>query len=122
MSSRLDLALSLLLQAPPGQTSQVYHDLRGILLDPDSHPPVTDAELQSAAQHALRSYNVDQLIPVTLDGEDATVICEHASLGDDRYAHPRAAKSFVFDHVKRVRRYVAAHSHALPSDPGTDSY
>ncbi|PWZ02594.1 subunits of heterodimeric actin filament capping protein Capz [Testicularia cyperi] len=110
-STRLDKAVSLLLQSPPGQTSQVYHDLRGILLDPEANATdkLTDDQILTAAALALEEYNTQQLITAPITGDkDLGIICQaaHVVSGDEskgvrRYAHPKAGKSFLFDHVKR---------------------
>ncbi|KAJ1030256.1 hypothetical protein NDA16_001167 [Ustilago loliicola] len=113
-SSRVNEALSLLTQSPPGQTSQVYHDLRGILFDAESNSTdkIDDAKLQSAAAVALEEYNTQQLVTATLSSNDAAVIiCQagqvHANMADagagvKRYVHPKLGKTFLFDHVKRT--------------------
>ncbi|SPO20094.1 related to CAP1 - F-actin capping protein alpha subunit [Ustilago trichophora] len=113
-STRLTEALTLLTQSPPGQTSQVYHDLRGILFDAESNASdrIDDAALQSAAALALEEYNTQQLVTATLpnlDGKDAPVIiCQagqvpdgSADAGVKRYIHPKLHKTFLYDHVKR---------------------
>ncbi|SOV08303.1 related to CAP1 - F-actin capping protein alpha subunit [Ustilago sp. UG-2017a] len=113
-SSRLNEALSLLTQSPPGQTSQVYHDLRGILFDAESNATdkVDDAKLQSIAAVALEEYNTQQLVTATLPSNDAAVIiCQaghvpgdtsDAGAGVKRYVHPKLGKTFLFNHVKRT--------------------
>ncbi|PWN53002.1 subunits of heterodimeric actin filament capping protein Capz [Violaceomyces palustris] len=116
--SRLDLSLQLLLQSPPGQVSQVYHDLRGILTSPESDPenlsgestPIDDAALRQAALVALEEYNTSQFVTASLEVEggksENVIICAAGQIvgteegGRKRYAHPRAAKSFAFDHLK----------------------
>lgn len=105
--SRLDEALSLLTQSPPGQTSQVYHDLRGILFDSESNtnPTLDDTSLQSAAAIALEEYNTSQLVTATLPSHDDSpvIICQAGQVsGTKRYLHPKLKKSFVYDHVKRT--------------------
>ena len=113
-SSRLTEALSLLTQSPPGQTSQVYHDLRGILFDAESNAndQIDDAKLQAAAAVALEEYNTQQLVTATLPTSDAAVIICNAGQSPDagegvgpgikRYIHPKLQKTFLFDHVKRT--------------------
>lgn len=124
-SSRLQEACSLLVQSPPGQTSQVYHDLRGILFDAESNASdkIDDAALQAAAAVALEQYNTEQLITATLEGsKDAVVICQAGQVpsadeapGVKRYVHPKANKTFLFDHIKRttsdVKNAPATHKH-----------
>ncbi|KAN0062234.1 F-actin-capping protein subunit alpha [Thecaphora frezii] len=111
--SRLDAAARLLVQAPPGQVSQVYHDLRGILLDAEAAEidgeSIDDAQIKRMALAALEEYNTAQLIPATVqEGLDQVIICQAAQLpgtagdGQRRYAHPRAKKSFAFDHMARM--------------------
>ena len=114
-SIRLHEALSLLVQSPPGQTSQVYHDLRGILFDAESNSTdkIDDATLQSAAAVALEEYNTQQLVTATLSSaSDAApvIICQAgqvvdasgtAAAGVKRYLHPKLKKTFLFDHIKR---------------------
>ncbi|CDU24042.1 related to CAP1-F-actin capping protein alpha subunit [Sporisorium scitamineum] len=113
-SARLNQALSLLVQSPPGQTSQVYHDLRGILFDAESNSAdkIDDASLQIAAAVALEEYNTQQLVTATLpSAADAPVIiCQAGQVTDasgttagvKRYLHPKLNKTFLFDHVKRT--------------------
>ena len=110
-SARLNEALSLLLQSPPGQTSQVYHDLRGILLDSSSNTTdaLTDSTLLTSAAVALEEYNTSQLITANLPSPDDAVpviICQAGQVpssgGEKRYLHPKLKKSFAFDHVKRL--------------------
>ncbi|EST10039.1 F-actin-capping protein subunit alpha [Kalmanozyma brasiliensis GHG001] len=112
-TSRLNEALSLLVQSPPGQTSQVYHDLRGIILDAESNSTdkIDDALLQSAAATALEEYNTQQLITATLpapDDKTPVIICQAGQVasgtesGVKRYLHPKMGKTFLFDHVKRT--------------------
>ncbi|SPO21012.1 related to CAP1 - F-actin capping protein alpha subunit [Ustilago trichophora] len=113
-SARLTEALTLLTQSPPGQTSQVYHDLRGILFDAESNASdrIDDAALQSAAALALEEYNMQQLVTATLpnaDGKDVPVIiCQASQIPDasadtgvKRYTHPKLHRTFLYDHVKR---------------------
>ncbi|GAC95457.1 hypothetical protein PHSY_003033 [Pseudozyma hubeiensis SY62] len=112
---RLNEALSLLIQSPPGQTSQVYHDLRGILFDSDSNATdnINDSTLQFAAAIALEEYNTQQLVTATLpDDKQPVVICQAGQVVDHflgsgtagvkRYLHPKLKKTFLFDHVKRT--------------------
>lgn len=113
-STRLNEALSLLLQSPPGQTSQVYHDLRGILFDAKSNASdnLNDATLQSAAAVALEEYNTQQLVTANLpspDDKTPVIICQAGQVaaaasadGVKRYLHPKLGKTFAFDHVKRT--------------------
>ncbi|GAK62243.1 subunits of heterodimeric actin filament capping protein Capz [Moesziomyces antarcticus] len=120
-NTRLNEACSLLVQSPPGQTSQVYHDLRGILFDAESNAAdkIDDAKLQAAAAVALQEYNTQQLVTATLDADasgssaNAVVICQagqapnqpsdaQAAPGVRRYIHPRLQKTFLFDHIKRT--------------------
>lgn len=120
-NTRLHEACSLLVQSPPGQTSQVYHDLRGILFDAESNAAdkIDDAKLQAAAAVALQEYNTQQLVTATLDADasgssaHAVVICQagqapsqpsdaQAAPGVRRYIHPRLQKTFLFDHIKRT--------------------
>ena len=117
-SARLTEALALLNQSPPGQTSQVYHDLRGILFDAESNAAdkLDDAQLQSAAAVALEEYNTQQLVTATLPSSDAkdvpVIICQAGQLPDSnssnsapgvkRYTHPKLKKTFLYDHVKRT--------------------
>ncbi|EPQ26078.1 uncharacterized protein PFL1_06286 [Pseudozyma flocculosa PF-1] len=113
-SDRLSAAARLLVQAPPGQVSQVYHDLRGILLDPeagaDDGQTIDDAQIKHMALVALEEYNTSQLIPVAIDeaAKDHVIICQAAQIPSStdtatkRYAHPRAKKSFAFDHMART--------------------
>ncbi|SNX81746.1 related to CAP1 - F-actin capping protein alpha subunit [Melanopsichium pennsylvanicum] len=119
-NARLHEALQLLTQSPPGQTTQVYHDLRGILLNPSSDSPsINDATLQSAAAVALEEYNTRQLVTATVD-DVATIICQAAEVADGtvekgttRYVAPKVGKTFVYDHVKRsvsdVKPVVGSH-------------
>ncbi|KAJ9476755.1 F-actin-capping protein subunit alpha [Pseudozyma hubeiensis] len=112
---RLNEALSLLIQSPPGQTSQVYHDLRGILFDSESNATdnINDSTLQSAAAVALEEYNTQQLVTATLpDDKHPVIICQAGQVVDQspssgttgvkRYLHPKLKKTFLFDHVKRT--------------------
>lgn len=112
-TSRLNEALSLLVQSPPGQTSQVYHDLRGIILDAESNASdkIDDTALQAAAATALEEYNTQQLITATLPAPDdkaPVIICQAGQVatvtesGVKRYLHPKVGKTFLFDHVKRT--------------------
>lgn len=112
-STRLNEALSLLVQSPPGQTSQVYHDLRGILFDAESNSTdkIDDSSLQSAAAVALEEYNTQQLVTATLpDDASAVIICQDGQVADasatevgvKRYLHAKLKKTFLFDHVKRT--------------------
>ncbi|SJX60468.1 related to CAP1-F-actin capping protein alpha subunit [Sporisorium reilianum f. sp. reilianum] len=112
-TTRLNQALALLVQSPPGQTSQVYHDLRGILFDAESNASdkIDDAALQSAAAIALEEYNTHQLVTATLPsaGDAPVIICQAgqvaahtATPGVKRYLHPKLNKTFLFDHVKRT--------------------
>lgn len=106
-NSRLNEACSLLIQSPPGQTSQVYHDLRGILFDSESNSTdqINDSTLQSAAATALEQYNTEQLVTATLPGHDSSpvIICQAGKAsGAGKYTHPKLGKTFAFDHVKRT--------------------
>lgn len=116
MGSRADLAVPLLLQAPPGQVPNVHDDLVGLV---GSEGPGADADValfKALADTARAEHNVEQLIVVDLpEGAAAAatgggsaqqaVLCKsavHAS-EPNRFLSPRHQLSFKVDHTTLVR-------------------
>ncbi|KNE64427.1 hypothetical protein AMAG_09449 [Allomyces macrogynus ATCC 38327] len=91
-ADRIELATSLLVQAPPGELADVLNDVR-VLFD-------NDEELQEALTPALAKYNKDQHTLVAVPWTDAKVIlCDAAEIDEGRFIDPIGKKAFAIDHV-----------------------
>ena len=90
----LEIASSFILQAPPGELSEVIDDVR-ILLDDENI-------LGKAALRSVACYNKDQFTPCRLEGScHPVLITEHGDIGGGRFLDPRSKQTFSFDHSTR---------------------
>ena len=62
MDARLDAARTFLAQSPPGETNDVFADLRVLVDD--------DAALETGIAPALEAYNIEQLIVASSSSPD----------------------------------------------------
>ncbi|KAG0561511.1 hypothetical protein KC19_9G070000 [Ceratodon purpureus] len=84
-----------LLNAPPGQVSQVAKDVREVLMD--------ERLYDQAAKEAFPEYNVKNMISLEMpDGSGQVLLTEFGQLDRSRYLDPRTASVAVVDHVKQV--------------------
>lgn len=105
MSSRAALAAPLLLQAPPGQLSNVYDDLIGLVKSEDEASREDEEEFKNLAIQAREQHNLEQHIIVDLpQGLGKGIICPsavHVS-GKGRFLAPRQQISYLVDHESLV--------------------
>ncbi|MCO5613755.1 hypothetical protein L7F22_068033 [Adiantum nelumboides] len=100
--SRADLAVPLLLQSPPGQVSNVYEDLHGLITCEEDATATDEQEFKQKVELAREQHNIEQLIVVELpDGKGKTILSNsnvHAG-HSDRFIAPRHRISFKVDHA-----------------------
>ncbi|PWN33755.1 subunits of heterodimeric actin filament capping protein Capz [Meira miltonrushii] len=100
--SRADLAVPLLLQSPPGQVSNVYEDLHGLITCEEDASAKDEQEFKEKVELAREEHNVEQLIVVDLpEGKGKTILSKsniHPG-HSDRFIAPRHRISFKVDHV-----------------------
>lgn len=100
--SRADLAVPLLLQSPPGQVSNVYEDLHGLITCEEDANPKDEQEFKEKVELAREEHNVEQLIVVELpEGKGKSILSKsniHAG-NSDRFISPRHRISFKVDHI-----------------------
>ena len=90
---KASIASEFLISAPPGEFSEVLHDIRELLGNDD---------ILTQASGAFSQYNKEQMTQVRLEGADLPVlITEHNDLGGGRFTDPRSRQSFKFDHVHK---------------------
>lgn len=100
--ARADLAVPLLVQAPPGQLTNVHDDLLG-LLSSDGYDANADvAQFKAKADAARKEHNLEQLIVVELPRGKGKSVLSRSSVhvGEaDRFLSPREKLSFKVDHT-----------------------
>ena len=100
--SRADLAVPLLLQSPPGQISNVYEDLHGLITCEEDANSTDEQEFKRKVELAREEHNVEQLIVVDLpEGKGKTILSKsNVHIGhSDRFIAPRHQISFKVDHA-----------------------
>ena len=92
-ADKANIASEFILLAPPGEFSEVLHDVREL---------VGNDDILTRASGAFAQYNKEQMAQVTVEGSQLPVlITEHNDLGGGRYCDPRSKQSFKFDHVRK---------------------
>ncbi|RUS24948.1 hypothetical protein BC938DRAFT_472841, partial [Jimgerdemannia flammicorona] len=66
IQEKVKIAVSFLLDSPPGEVNDVFNDVR-TLID-------NDEELQIGITGALEEYNTEQLVTVNLPGDEREVL------------------------------------------------
>ncbi|PAA50100.1 hypothetical protein BOX15_Mlig007833g1 [Macrostomum lignano] len=88
------IAANFLLHSPPGESTEVWQDLK-VLLDDEQI-------VRSKLLPALIKYNKDQLTPVSVENSKLRcLVTQYNDLGGGRFADHRTQQSFKFDHLKR---------------------
>lgn len=88
------IAANFLLHSPPGESTEVWQDLK-VLLDDEQ-------VIRSKVLPALIKYNKEQLTPVTVENSKLRcLVTQYNDLGGGRFADHRTQQSFKFDHLKR---------------------
>ncbi|KAI9592041.1 F-actin-capping protein subunit alpha [Syncephalis fuscata] len=92
---KLRIISGFLLDSPPGEVTDVLNDIRALVGE--------DEAIEEGIADTLKKYNTEQLVTVKLSGQsESAIICEAASLGDNRYLDPSSKKTFEFDHVRQA--------------------
>lgn len=113
------LCLPLLLQTPPGQLKNVWHDIQGIVSASPDGKSLSSDTLLAQAQPYLEQHSHEQLsvAKIEIEGKsDYAIVCDSAKIVTDRgmrYLHPRMQCSFRYDHAQEaasdVKPYVCSY-------------
>ena len=105
MTSRAALTAPLILQAPPGQLTNVYDDLVGLVASEGDSVKADGEEFKQLAVHAREQHNLEQHIVVDLpNGKGKAILCAsaaHASTSG-RFLAPRQGITYAVDHETLV--------------------
>jgi len=84
-----------MLNAPPGEFNEVVTDVRALVND--------DALLNRNALSTFRTYNTDQMIAVSISGNDSKVlVTTYGEIDQKHYLDPHSKQVFEFDHVMQT--------------------
>jgi len=84
-----------MLNAPPGEFNEVVTDVRSLVND--------DALLNRNALSTFRTYNTDQMISVSIAGNDSKVlVTTYGEIDQKHYLDPHSKQVFEFDHVMQT--------------------
>lgn len=90
--SAADMVSSFLINAPPGELSEVLDDVKGIVCD--------EQLIEEQVSKVLPVYTKTQLTPIKLEGsEHAVVLSVFNDIGNGRFVDPRTKKSFHYNHI-----------------------
>ncbi|OZJ03238.1 hypothetical protein BZG36_03439 [Bifiguratus adelaidae] len=95
-AERMKAAESFLLQSPPGEINDVFHDIRTLINN--------DEALQTDVPDALLKYHTEQLTTVSKSNSsdsEQVVISEYNRV-EDRFIDPRKRESFRFDSIRQT--------------------
>ncbi|KAI8820907.1 capping protein muscle Z-line, alpha 2, partial [Chytriomyces cf. hyalinus JEL632] len=82
-------------ETPPGELSQVLHDIRGLVNN--------DSLVSEAIAHPLSVHNTNTLAVVTVDGSDASfIVSKFNALEGNRFVDPNAKLSYAVDHLAQT--------------------
>jgi len=102
---KLKIATKFMLNAPPGEFNEVVTDVRSLVND--------DMLLNRNALSTFRTYNTDQMIAVSIAGNDSKVlVTTYAEIDQKHYLDPHSKQIFEFDHVMQTVGAVAPASDA----------
>jgi len=92
---KMRIASGYLLNAPPGEFSDVFNDIRVLVNN--------DALLQRGVMGAFQEYNTEQFQPVDMPGQSyKVVVSKFGQIDSTRYLDPRSNQTFSFDHMRQV--------------------
>ncbi|GBC09088.1 hypothetical protein RclHR1_00860026 [Rhizophagus clarus] len=97
---KLKIVTNFLLSSPPGESDEVYNDIRVLTAD--------DPALQTGILNALREYNTEQYITVNLplqeNQENQVLVSKFGQIENenDLYLDPKSHQAFRFDHMIRT--------------------
>ena len=88
------IASEYIRQAPPGEFSEVFSDVRSLLGN--------DQLLKEGAADAFAEYNMEQFTPAKLDNaEEQVIVSRHGLQDGGRYLDPRSKQTFKYHHLKK---------------------
>ncbi|KAJ3274494.1 hypothetical protein HDV01_002622 [Terramyces sp. JEL0728] len=95
-----EILQDFLLHSPPGQISDVYNDIRGI---------VEDKQQLAQLIPTFESHNKEQSIPIKLpDAEYELILAPEAHIGNGLVYDPRTLATYKIDHMRQTATRVDA--------------
>ncbi|XP_053319751.1 F-actin-capping protein subunit alpha-2-like [Spea bombifrons] len=91
-NQRIQAALNLLMQAPPGEFNNVFSDIRVLFND--------DVALYKEVKRLCDKYNKDNIIPIHLNGHHV-LITRHNEVKKNRFFDPHSRLMFTFNHFTK---------------------
>jgi len=88
----IETATEFMLKSPPGELTEVVHDIRRLLAD--------ESILNSTILPTFREYNTEQMVQVPLQTH-SFLITKEGEIGEGQYLDPKGGQVISFDHVKQ---------------------
>ncbi|CAG8479209.1 F-actin-capping protein subunit alpha [Gigaspora rosea] len=111
VEERLKIANSFLLDSPPGEVNDVYSDIKVLLNN-------NNAAYQEGLLDALRQYNIEQYVTVTLPEQESMVILsKYGQIENDRFFDPKSHQAFTVDHISQDVTEVEPHTPDETTEP-----
>ncbi|CAG8537285.1 15931_t:CDS:2 [Gigaspora margarita] len=110
VEEKLKIANSFLLDSPPGEVNDVYSDINVLLNN--------NAVFQEGLLDALRQYNTEQYVTVTLPEQESMVILsKYGQIENDRFFDPKSHQAFTVDHISQEVTEVEPHAPDETTEP-----